>query len=256
MNSSTTRTALFAIMGIVAFGVFTAAANGQSPVVVAGANLDIDFNQEVPVGYSGFAGAYFLQVDLVHDPMAGPMIKRFETPVTDTTDRILLDALQPFPQPIWEDFFIVPPVPGGPPVSVAVRDWHEEILTEGWEWVIPGDTRFPDLFPPDSSLITRNGEPHPWRFPPMPAVLQPNKLWVEFPPIHPGETLDVHKALLWVGAEGNRIWGDDVLDDGTAFDEGVISVLEYPTVPEPGGSALAVLGLLASGLVTWRKRSG
>lgn len=231
----------YSICSIILCTVWATLVSAQSFTVTAGSNMAIDFNEEVPVSYSGLVGAYFLGGNLIHDPGAGPMFKRFESPITDTFDRILLDAQQPFPQPVSEQFVLVPTV--SPVTAFPVSDWHEEIVTEGWEWVLPGDTRFPDLFAPNESLITKNGEPHPWQFPPLPAVLEPNKLWVEFPRIDLGETLDIHKALLWVGTPGNRIWGDDALDNGTFFDETVISVFEYPT-PEPTTGCLLVLGAL------------
>jgi hypothetical protein len=255
MKVSTNQLIASAVVGLLVCGLCPANVGAQPVVVTAGANMDIDFNQEVTVGYSGFVGAYFLEVDLIHDPSAGPMIKRFQSPITDTNDRILLDATQLFPQSVWEDFHIVAPVPGGPPASVAVQDWHEEIWTDGWEWVLPGDARFPTLFPPGESLVTRNGEPHPWSFSPSPTVHAPHQLWVQFPPIHPGETLDIHKALLWVGTPGNRIWGDDVLDDGSIFDESLISVWEYPTVPEPSTWSLLALGMVVGGLMVAGRRS-
>jgi len=76
----------------------------------------------------------------------------------------------------------------------------------------------------------------------------PSKIWVEFPPIFPGEVLDVHKALLWVGTPGNRVWGDFYSDDGGTFiDESFIRVIEYPT-PEPATAGLLLLGMvLAAG---------
>ena len=157
---------------------------------------------------------------------------------------ILLDAQQPFPQPLWEEFLIVE----GPPVA----DWHEEILTDGWEWVLPGDPRIPDPIPnpfqANESLITKNGQP--WPSTPTP-MSDPSKLWVDFPPIQKGEVLDVHKALLWTGTPGNRAWGDGVLDDGTAIDESFIRVIEYPT-PEPGSATLLALGALLMLLVRRR----
>ena len=206
--------------------------SAQTQLVTSGANMDIDFNEEIDVPYSGFVLAYFLDVNLIHNPSAGPMFKNFQSPITDTGDRIVLDALQPFPQPVTENFFLIPTL--APILTSPVSDWHEEVVTQGWEWVLPGDSRFPDLFPSGQSLITKNGNPHPWRFPPMPAVHEPNKLWVEFPQIEEGNTLDIHKALLWVGTQDNRLWGDDTLDNGTFFDESVIRVREYPTIPEPG----------------------
>jgi hypothetical protein len=223
--------------------LFTAAGASAELLVTSGANFDVDFNPEVPVPYSGFAGQYFLTVDLIHDPQAGPMIKRFQSPITDTLDTILLHANLPNPQRITENFNIVPSLAGDPTLATAVSDWHEEFLTRGFEWVLPGDTRFPNLFANGTSLITRNGQPHPWQFQPGPAVHDPSKLWVEFPPINPGETLDIHKALLWVGTSDNSVWGDNATDNGVFNDESRINVWEYPT-PEPTTAALVALGCL------------
>ena len=68
----------------------------------------------------------------------------------------------------------------------------------------------------------------------------PRKIWVEFAPINPGEVLDVHKALLFVGTPTNRIWGDAT--DGS---EDFIRVIEYPT-PEPATVGLLALGAVAA----------
>jgi hypothetical protein len=185
-------------------------------------------------------GSWTLQLDLIVDPNGGPMEKRFESPKGATGAPILLVAMQPFPQVVWEDILILP-VPGTP--GVAVTDWHEEIRTPGWEWVLPGDSRFPTLFPAGSSLITRNGQPSPWSPIPMEPA-DPSKLWVGFPPIPPNNVLDVHKALLWVGTDGNRIWGDNVLDNGNTLSESFIAVREYPTIPEPATVVMWFAGSL------------
>ncbi|MAT70041.1 MAG: hypothetical protein CMJ58_11015 [Planctomycetaceae bacterium] len=228
-----------ALLIAVGMGAVARPAAAQNPIVTAGANLNIDFNQEIEIPFSGFAGQWFVAVDLMHDPAAGPMIKRLESPHDDTGQPILLDAQQRFALRIDEEFNIGSPGTAGIPVSVEVRDWHEEILTPGFNWVIPTDATIPQVFPDGTSLITRNGAPHPYELLASPAVLPP-RLDVKFPPIYPGEVLDIHKAIEWVGTPGNRIWGDNMLDDGTPFDEGEIRVWEYPTVPEP-----ATWGLMA-----------
>ncbi len=89
--------------------------------------------------------------------------------------------------------------------------------------------------PNTESLITRDGDPWPWTFiePPPGTDPDPAWLWVEFPPIGPGHVLDIHKELVWVGTDNNSVWGDGILDNGTTFDESMISVWEYPTIPEP-----------------------
>src|SRR5262245_41340664 len=116
-------------------------ANGQtSASATAGPNLGAAPSQPpIEVDWNSLVtpGNWTLQVDLIVNPNAGPMIKHFESPRGPTGGPILLDAQQPFPQVLWEDFLILP-VPGT--AGVPVRDWHEEIVTPGWEWVVPGDT--------------------------------------------------------------------------------------------------------------------
>jgi hypothetical protein len=202
-----------------------------SAQITAGFSLDQPPGDPIFVEYDPGELHYVLQMDLIFDPNAGPMEKHFQSPLHPTGGPILLDAQQPFAQPVWEEFVLV----GGPPVS----DWHEEILTPGWHWTLPGTPGVPP-----GSLITKNGMPWPSTPIPMPGGMDPSKIWVEFPPISPPDVLDVHKALLWVGTPGNRTWGDNVLDDGTNHDESIIRVLEYPT-PEPATVLLMVGGCAA-----------
>ncbi len=220
---------------------FAPSASAQS--VTVGANLDIDFNVEVAVPFSGFAGVYFLNLDLIHDPGAGPMFKNFDSPIDDASQPILLDASQPNPLVIFETFTLNAS-------SVPITGWYEAIVPEGFEWLIPDDTAIPGPFPAGQSLIEVDGAPHPWEFVPQPAVVGLDQLAVSFPPVHPGQTLGITKPLLWVGTPDNTIWGDHQLDQGDAFDESVIRVWEYP-VPEP---ATAATIFLAGTLVLTRRR--
>lgn len=217
--------------------------------IISGFNLDRPPSGHVDVTFEPttgpFLGQYSLALDLIFDPNAGPIEKWFPTPRLPTGEPILLDALQPVPIPVWEDFFLIPPIPGGPR-GYAVADWHEHIHTPGWVWVLPGDEadqQFPGLFPPNQSLITRNGEPWPFDILPHPdGTFDPTSLWVKFPPIDPASdptgqipVLDIHKALLWVGTDDNRVWGDDP-------NETMILVWEYPT-PEPSSVCLLIAGV-------------
>ncbi len=204
-----------------------------------GANLDVPFDAT--------NADWLLETSLIFDPTAPPMTKFFETPRQVTGAPIILDSQQPQPFTIWEYFSLFPGTPGGPPTSMPVADWHEEIATPGWEWVLPGDPRFPGLFPPGDSLITQDGQPWPWEFIPHPdGTTDPGRLWVKFPPIDPGHVLDIHKALLWVGTDTQRFWGDGPNQTG-------IVVLEYPT-PEPSSFLLAAFGLIGLSAWAWRRR--
>ncbi len=242
---------LFALLisGSCLFGL-ARTVNGQtSASAIAGFNLDATPSQEpIHVDWNQSMESWMLQVDLIFDPNAGPMQKLFESPKDASGGPILLDAQQPFPQTLWENFLILPPSTA--PNGFNVSDWHEEIHTPGWEWVEPGDSRFPDLFPPNESLITKDGQPWPSEPIPMPTP-DPSMLWVKFPPIEPGHVLDVHKAILWAGTPGNRIWGDGVDDAGNVVPESSIDVWEYPT-PEP--STLVLASLFALGMLARRQR--
>lgn len=231
------------------FGMTGNAVGQTSASAIAGFNLGAAPSQDpIFVDWIIQEEHWMLQVDLIFDPSAGPMQKHFESPKDAGGTPILLDAQQPFPQTLWEEFLILPPPTA--PNGFNVTDWHEEIHTPGWEWVEPDDSRFPDLFPAGESLITKDGVPWPSQPIPMPNP-DPAKLWVEFPPIEPGHVLDVHKALLWIGTPGNRTWGDGVDDAGNSVPESFIDVWEYPT-PEP--STFAIASLVALGMLVWRRR--
>lgn len=165
------------------------------------------------VPFSGFAGGWFLDQPIVHVPEAGPMIKRFESPITDTLDPIILDGQQPFPLFVRETLPLIPsPLLRPSTKADYVYGWYEEVFTPGFEWVAPGDPRYPDYGLFGQPLITKNGNPHPSRpvvsIAASPLEYRPSVLTVEFSRLEPGDTLGINKALIWVGTEGNRLWGD------------------------------------------------
>lgn len=219
------------------------AANAQ--VIISGYNDSIPSGPPLEVPFNQTGNQWFVQAGLLFEPTAPPMIKDFGTPRLPTGAPVLLDALQPLPFLVTEIFGIAgnPSIPfGGQPVS----DWHERILIPGWQWVIPGDPRFPGLFPEGTSLITRDNQP--WPSVSLDPVLDPTTVNVLFPPIDPGHVLDIHKALLWVGTDTQRIWGDDPT-------ETFIRVVEYPT-PEPSSFVLGAAGLVALVALRLRRRKG
>ena len=99
------------------------------------------------------------------------------------------------------------------------EDWHEVILTPGWEWVggsISG------------SFGTIGG------------FLDPTSttIWFDFPSTPPGQVVDITKKIRWLGP-----------GQWVASQHGPIEVIEYPT-PEPTSLALLGIGTL---LITRRR---
>ena len=234
-----TRAYLAVPVALLALCLSTHTASAQT-AIVSGYNMTADPGPSIPIPYSPGAPGWLFQAPLLFDPTAPPMTKVFESPFSPTGGPILLDSQQPFPLLVSEFYSLLGGLPGTPD-GKPVSDWHERILTPGWAWVVPGDPTFPDLFPPGTSLITRDGEP--WPSVPLPNP-DPASVDVVFPPIVPGHVLDIHKALLWVGTDTQRIWGDDPGETG-------IIVVEYPT-PEPSSFVLGAFGL--AGLATWHWR--
>ncbi len=102
-------------------------------------------------------------------------------------------------------------------------DWHEEIVTPGWNW--------------GPAFITVNGQPPPGMVHNIVNQDWPNrggKVWWTFNPLPPGTVITISKDLWWVG--NPNVQGDTF--------SGYITINEYPT-PEPTTLALLVLGGLA-----------
>jgi hypothetical protein len=104
-------------------------------------------------------------------------------------------------------------------------DWHEHILTPGWDWVSP--TLFLANFAPPGGLNT---------------VVTPGTISAggaidfTFNPLAPGTLIDLRKTLQYTGTPGVVFTGK-------------IQIAEYPT-PEPASLGLLTLG----GLVALRRR--
>jgi len=198
--------------------------------IVAGGNLGAPLTEVVVPLNVGDPLSYNFEADLVPDFSAGPILKHF---VAGNIYR----ASQPWPQRIAEHFSVV----NLTPALVPIENWHEEILTPGWEWYLPGAPGSDEWFPTGTILVTRDDQP--WDSTVTPLA-NPQLLNVSFSPIGPGHVFGINKALLWVGDGDNTIWGDDL-------SELYVNVLEYPT-PEPSSIALATIGLV--GLAAYRLR--
>lgn len=104
--------------------------------------------------------------------------------------------------------------------NLSWTDWHEEILTPGWQWVNP--TSFLGNFTLPSNLVTTYQPP---------TTTSGGIVSFNFDPLAPGTLVDIRKTLQYVGTPG------------TVF-VGTVEVAEYPT-PEPATLSLLALGGLA-----------
>lgn len=123
-------------------------------------------------------------------------------------------------------------------------DWHEEILTPGWDWdvVTIGSNGTGTVVTPK---LLANGVPQDNFTHMPPGAGHGGALWWVFEsPLPPGTVIDITKDLVFVGT--NAIIGDEV------FNQPVVQVAQYPTVPTP--SALWFLALLSAAGVCRRRR--
>ncbi len=118
---------------------------------------------------------------------------------------------------VTESLFIAP--------ELDWADWHEDILTPGWEWVDPIVFLANGSSPANLAVINMSGDP-----------THGGSVWFYFDPLPPGTKIDIRKKLQYVGGA-----------DGTAF-FGKVEIAQYPT-PEP--ATLAMLGLGSA--VLWRR---
>jgi len=99
-------------------------------------------------------------------------------------------------------------------------DWHEHILTPGWEWVSP--TLFLANFAPPGGLNT-NITPG--------NLATGGTIDFTFNPLVPGTLIDIRKTLQYTGV------------NGTVF-TGTIDIAQYPT-PEPASLLMFAGGSIA-----------
>lgn len=163
-----------------------------------------------PIDIQGDEASVFLG-PISYDPCAGPIYKLF-TGAQGPSIHIVED-MEVGPGPVW-------------------TDWHEIILTPGWEWAFASAPIPPTL---DSPSIG-----------PIPGVPGGGGVEVNFyfPAIPCGEQIHIEKYLVWTGL--------DVTGAPVVFTPDIL-VAEYPTtVPVPGAVWLLGSGLM--GLVGLRKK--
>jgi hypothetical protein len=150
-------------------------------------------------------------IEISYDPGAGPWIKTLEGQTALVPESTVFA--------IHENLIVGPDRPW--------FDWHEELLTPGWEW------QFGTIL---------NGGPTGGTIPGLtvsfdPAA-NPDTIWFDFDPLLPGTPIEIWKEIHCISPNGC---------------EGPIVVAEFPTVPIPPAVWLFGSGLL--GMVGVARRS-
>ena len=263
--------------GLVVFSSGSAVATGPPPInagqsgtITRRPNLGITRWQETGPGEGSWTFRSPTKPQyLITDPTAGAMSRGFSLHPRDISETNL--------QPGWtgsvrEYYFVSDGVTlngGEIPRGLAITGWNSQVLTLGWEWVVP----LPESS--DAPLISNGGLPWDWEY----ADREPqdwglhgalpndwkyadweqnsDRAWlsVKFSAIEPGDLFVIQKQLRWRGTPDNTVWGDNQLDDGTSLRrEATITIVDYPiVVPEPATFVLALAATFH--LVCTRRRT-
>ena len=116
----------------------------------------------------------------------------------------------------------------------AWRDWHESILTDGWEWVTGAIQGMGVVL--SLPLITTDFAA---AIPGLDSSINGRDIAFTFDPLEPGTTIGILKLL-------------ECTDAQICFEDGAIRIAEYPSIPEP--TTLALLGLGLAGLGFSRRK--
>jgi hypothetical protein len=109
--------------------------------------------------------------------------------------------------------------------ALSWSDWHEDILTPGWEWTTNVSFQANSLPAPGLTVTHAPG-----------TLTQGGSISFDFNALPPGTAIDISKELVYLGTPGVVFTGR-------------IDIEQYPT-PEP-----ASLGLFALGALSLRRRA-
>jgi hypothetical protein len=173
-------------------------------------------------------------LDLCYDPTAGPWLKTLQGEnggAFTAVDEVFADHLSTHGYTLSESLHITG--------DVSISDWHEEILTPGWKW----ETVAMLLIQPNNNFAIPPGFE-------LAFSADDDTVSFFFDPLPPSTQILITKTLAYVGANPAVA--------GEADFNGVVTVKQYPTIPEPSLILLLGAGLAFERLRrrSFRNRSG
>jgi len=202
----------------------------QAIVVGNGAGTPTSSSYDITTLFGPYLYYQVGPVDVSHDYSAGPWEKTFNLRLNGQSGTVVEGG--PYSMGYLLEIITVGR-------GTQLTDWHEKILTPGWEWWNLREAPFAGEYYPGIYLLGDGNS----LVPGLTYDMTDTTFDFFFDPLAPGTVIGILKGIQWVGIN------DRILDERTG---GPFVISEYPTVPEP--STFILLGAGLAGLAVWRKK--